>query len=63
MQIKRYFLVVVFFINGLLYLASSLNAQTFRGGIGGVVTDAQQAAVAAPRCWLLKMLLASLAKQ
>ena len=45
MQIKRYFLVVVFFINGLLYLASSLHAQTFRGGIGGVVTDAQQAAV------------------
>ena len=63
MQIKRYFLVVVFFINGLLYLASSLNAQTFRGGIGGVVTDAQQAAVPGATVQAVEDATASLAKQ
>lgn len=45
MQTKWSLLSVVLILGGLLSLSETSWAQTFRGGIGGTVTDAQQSAV------------------
>jgi hypothetical protein len=45
MKHNRLYITRIFLVSALLCLCGALAAQTFRGGIGGTITDAQQAVV------------------